>query len=94
MSDDNQKPKRWAYRHFIVEWGLAGVTKYTNKQKALKAVCELLQHSEESVAVYYIWNYESSEWSPQNRVNEIFLKVVTREDRLKYLTMSKIDLFG
>ena len=95
MSDENPKPKkRLAYRHFVVEWGVGGVVKHVSKQKAIKTVCELLQHGEPEVAVYYVWDYDCAEWSSVNRVNEVFLKRVTKEDRIKYLTMPKVDLFG
>jgi hypothetical protein len=81
-------------RHFVIQWGVGGVKKYTSKQHAMKYVCELLQHGEHSVNVFAIWDCEADRWSYDDRKVEQFIKKVTHKDRTEYINGNKADLFA
>jgi hypothetical protein len=86
--------KRGLRKHYVIEWGVDGVKMYFNKQRAVQFTCELLQHGEQSVAVYWFLETEAQQWSYSNRSVEKYLKTVYPEDRMPYLLGQKADLFS
>lgn len=86
--------KRGLRKHYVLEWGAGGVKMYFNKQRAVQFACELLQHGEQSVAVYWFLETEASQWSYSNRSVEKYVKTVYPEDRMPYLLGQKADLFS
>jgi hypothetical protein len=81
-------------KHYVLEWGINGVKKYTSKQHAVKFTCELLQGGEPSVKVYSFFDYEADLWSYDNRSVERFVKIVMPYERTPYLIGMKADLFS
>lgn len=86
--------KRGLRKHYVLEWGTCGVKMYFSKQRAVTFVCELLQHGEQSVAVYCFLETEASQWSYSNRSVEKYVTTVYPEDRMPYLLGQKADLFS
>jgi hypothetical protein len=81
-------------KHYVLEWGINGVKKYTSKQHAVKFTCELLQGGESSVKVYSFFDYEADIWSYDNRSVERLVKIVFPHERNPYLLGQKADLFS
>lgn len=81
-------------KHYVIEWGVSGVKKYTSKEHAVRNVCQLLQRGEPTVAVYFFYDYEADLWSYEDRHVERYILNVMPDARLEYLLGRKPDLFS